>query len=149
MRTHVPVEAEGSEEQKEQAELAAQVAHVEKVGQTSTTGHDEMEKLLAEKGAVHVALLGTQEPLAPEAPQNWHRELPAQALQDDESEAHSAPSVALQIWAVGRMIEEKMTFGYGHALLPREMHVAASESEVAPQSWQLLSPRHAEQPWPL
>ena len=42
-----------------------------------------------------------------------------------------------------------MTFGYGHALLQREMHVAASESEVAPQSWQLPSPRHAEQPWPL
>jgi hypothetical protein len=42
-----------------------------------------------------------------------------------------------------------MTFGYGHALLQREMHVAASEPEEEPQSWQLPSPRHAAQPWPL
>jgi hypothetical protein len=105
VRTHVPVEADGSEEQKEQAESAAHVAHVVYVGQTSTTGHDEMEKLVAEKGAVHVALLGTHEPLAPEAPQNWHRELPAHALQDDESAAHSAPSVALHSMDIGRRLE--------------------------------------------
>ena len=42
-----------------------------------------------------------------------------------------------------------MTFGYGHAMLVREMQVPAVEPAEVAQNWQLLSARHDEHPWPL
>ena len=101
MRTQVPVPAEESAEQNEQSAFAAQVAHVLKVAQTSTTGHDETENLLAENGAVHVVLNGTQKPLAPDAPQNWQRGFFAHVLQDDVSAEHSLLALTLHSSGMG------------------------------------------------